>query len=72
MTGMPVIDAKVCAGCGETKPPAAFYATPREPDGYSCRCKSCITKDAARFRRERAEREAREAVARRRRPFVPI
>lgn len=63
---------KICVGCGKTKPVTAFYATPREPDGWTCRCTQCIRIDSRRFRRERAEREAREALARRRRPFVPI
>lgn len=69
----PIVAEKVCAGCGETKPVTAFYrASPREPDGRTCRCIRCIMADGRRFKRERQERQAREALARRRRPFVPI
>lgn len=66
------ITEKTCAGCGEVKSVKYFYATPLEPDGWTCRCTQCIRIDSQRFRRERKEREAREALARRRRPFVPI
>lgn len=49
------METKICASCKEEKPISCFSRNRNEKDGYKCYCKTCVSKQSAKYREEHAE-----------------
>ena len=49
------METKICASCKEEKPISCFSRNRNEKDGYKRYCKSCVSKETAKYRQTHAE-----------------
>lgn len=55
---------KVCRDCGETKPLAEYFASPRNAGGYSPTCKPCYAARQARYKMRPKKEDAPDGMKR--------